>query len=483
MGLIRGVVAGLLASTLTACRSPGEGVTSPIDAGQTRPRTDAGSADVVSAEAGDAGPMTSEAGGAGTSHDAAGCSSPVPTDPYANARAACAFTAGAMPGQTLGPPGSTRPGARIKNVIVMMKENRAFDHLLGELHDQGRPDVEPIPPGFSNPDLTGARVTPAPRSTTCLPYDPGHQWADVHAQIDDGRMDGFVTSAARSTLSDGHFALSYFTHDQLPFYYWLARTFALNDRHFGSAASGTAPNRDFLLLGTADGIQSTGHGLPDPSTPTIFDALDHAGVSWGAYSNGEPLDGALGWTLLHDGVSTFFGFLQQLDDGTLPQVTFVDGLGDVTDDHPRGNIARGEAWTREVYEHAVSSRLWPGIALVWAYDEAGGFFDHVAPPRSACIARPGNPKDTPFFELGPRVPLVVISPYARPGYTSHVVQEHTAITRLIEAVFDLPALTSRDANSDALLDLFDFDCPPTFLAPPPAPLAGPAACDRGFTIR
>jgi hypothetical protein len=114
--------------------------------------------------------------------------------------------------------------------------------------------------------------------------------------------------------------------------------------------------------------------------------------------------------------------------------------------------------------------------MIWTYDEAGGFADHVPPPMNACIARPGNPDDTPFFELGIRVPLAVISPWARAHYVSDVVEDHTAITRFIETVFDLPALTARDANSPALLDLFDFGCSPTLLHPPEAPLAGTEGC-------
>jgi hypothetical protein len=115
------------------------------------------------------------------------------------------------------------------------------------------------------------------------------------------------------------------------------------------------------------------------------------------------------------------------------------------------------------------------MALLFTYDEAGGFFDHVPPPNQACIARSGA-TDAPYYELGVRIPMVVVSPYARPNYVSHVVQEHTALTRLIEAVFDLPALTARDANSDALLDLFDFSGAPPLLQPPAAPAAGTKGC-------
>jgi hypothetical protein len=164
-------------------------------------------------------------------------------------------------------------------------------------------------------------------------------------------------------------------------------------------------------------------------------------------------------------------------------VAFVDGIDDVTDDHPTANVQEGEEWSRTLYLHATASTLWSHMALLWTYDEGGGFFDHVPPPNKWCVARPSDPpvggsgtKDSAFFELGVRVPMVVISPYARAGYTSHVVQEHTALTRFIETVFNLPALTDRDANSDALLDMFDFNCPPAFLTPPAPPASGTGGC-------
>jgi len=102
------------------------------------------------------------------------------------------------------------------------------------------------------------------------------------------------------------------------------------------------------------------------------------------------------------------------------------------------------------------------------YDEAGGFFDHVQPPAT-CVARP---QDSRFFELGTRVPLIAISPWARRRYVSKTVHEHTSITRFIETVFGLGALTARDANSDALLDMFDFACPPAPVPAAPAPGTG-----------
>jgi phospholipase C len=299
----------------------------------------------------------------------------------------------------------------------------------------------------------------------------------MHNQVNGGAMDGFVTSAARTTSTDGHFAISYYDQTDLPFYYWLASTWALNDRHFASIRSGTYPDRLFMMLGTNDGVQQTALTYPDPSTPTIFDQLDQAGFTWGVYSDGELLSGSLNWDRSHPGAHRFKDFMAALDAGTLPNVAFVDGIDGYEDEHPTADVQLGEQWTKDIYDHAIKAPQWERMALLWTYDEGGGFFDHVPPPNKACIARPGNPKDTPYFELGVRIPLAVISPWAKPHYVSHVVQEHTAITRFLATLFGLPALTSRDANSDALLDLFDFSsCTPPMLHPPTAPAAGTGGC-------
>jgi phospholipase C len=271
---------------------------------------------------------------------------------------------------------------------------------------------------------------------------------------------------------DGHFVMDYYDGTDLPFYYFLANTFAIADHHFPSVRSGTWPNRDYLMLGTSDGVRKTYGGTPDPSLPTIFTQLDGIGVSWGVYCDGEAFEGTLGWVMSHAGFSTYEDFLAKLADGTLPQVTFVDARENKDDDHPPADVQYGEAWSRKVYQAARNSPLWPTLALIFTYDEAGGFYDHV-PPGNSCVARP---KDSEFFELGVRVPLVVISPWARRHYVSHVQHEHTSMLRFIQLLFDLPALTARDANSNALLELFDFTTPPASV--PDAPEAGTGGCKR-----
>ena len=406
-----------------------------------------------------------------------------PHDPFLARRMGCTFGAGAKVTDTLPITEKARAAIPIKHVVVMMKENRSFDHLLGNLHGSGQLDTEAIPSAFTNNDKDGLPVAPFPLDTTCVNHDPGHQWNEMHRQVNGGAMDGFVLNGADSTGGDGHFVMGNYGPTDLPFYYWLANTFALNDRHFPSVRSGTWPNRSFLMLGTADGIVCTFCGRnPKPTTPSIFDSLDQAGVTWGAYSDSDPFDGTLGWNQSHRGVFSFAAFEKALEDGTLPAVAFVDGIGWVEDEHPTADLQVGESWTHLVYEAAVASPLWSSMALVWTYDEAGGFADHVPPPNMACIARPNNPDDIGFYELGVRVPLVVISPYARPHFVSHDVHDHTAITRFIETVFDLPALTARDANSTALLDMFDFDNPPALLSPPAAPRAGTDGCQGQLVL-
>jgi phospholipase C len=276
--------------------------------------------------------------------------------------------------------------------------------------------------------------------------------------------------------------MGYYDQSDLPFYYWLASTFAVADHDFASVRSGTWANRDFLVAGTSLGIKNTddppGDQLP-AGTPLIFDALDKAGVSWQVYTDDSillgPLEGSVAWTGRKQAGKTAALFAA-LANGTAPQVVFVDANTAFskpdTDEHPPADVQTGEAWTRMLVDAVVKSKNWSSTVLFYTYDEAGGYADHVAPGNSCA---PSADQAT-FTELGVRIPLVAISPYAKPHYVSKVVHQHTSITRFIETVFDLPAMTARDANSDALLDMFDF-CKPALLTLPTAmPAAGTGGC-------
>jgi phospholipase C len=372
-----------------------------------------------------------------------------------------------MPLDTIGITADERLALPIDHVVVVMKENRSFDEYFGRL-SRRRPDVEPLPLSFSNVDADGNVVTPFHETTTCSTMDPDHSWAGLHAAVNGGKMDGFVKVS-------GAAAMGWYDETDFPFYDFLVDHYALADRYFPSVLGPTFPNRHYLLLGTSTGIDCTGCAYPPVGTPSLLDELDVKGIAWGAYSeDGDPFEGVLGleWRALHaphvHAVEEFFAALRT---GEVPSVSFVDSRQEIRDEHPRSDIQVGEAWTRELYEAIVASPIWRSTALFWVYDEGGGFADHVPPPTS-CVAAPS---EAAFFELGVRVPMVVASPWARRRYVSHLVHEHTSITRFVETLFDLPALTARDANSDALLDMFDFVCPPE-LAPPPAPPAGTGGC-------
>jgi len=396
------------------------------------------------------------------------CPSPVPTDTKAAMRKACSFKLGAMPSDTL----EVKAGTKfpINHIIVMMKENRSFDQHFGQLSLHGQADSEPVPGTFANLDAQGVSVKPYHLTTTCLKTDPPHSNAAMHAAVNVDKMDGFVKGATTAG-SDGHYVMGYYDNTDLPFYYFLANTFAIGDRAFSSVRGSTWPNRDYLLVATSDGVKDTGGGHPADTLATVMSELDKKGVTWGAYTPSTPFEECLGWPANHVGVHTQAAFKAGLADGTLPAVTFIDSREGIEDEHPAADVQVGEAWTRDIYESVLASSIWPTTALIMTYDEAGGFADHVPPPNS-CQPRP---QDVGFTELGVRVPLLVISPYARRHYVSHVVHEHTSITRLIETVFDLPALTARDANSDALLDMFDFGCPGNAQIPD-APAAGTMGC-------
>lgn len=394
-------------------------------------------------------------------------------------RSACTWDAGATTDQTLGVPPEAAAAIPIRHVILVMKENRSFDHLFGSLHDLGQPAAEAVPTNFSNPKEDGRLVFAYHASTTCIAHNPRHDWVHMHEQEDRGAMDGFVRSAEDTTTSDGDFVMSEYQPSDLPFYFWLADTFALSDHHFASVRSGTTPNWDVTLFGTAAGIRNTNPTRhADPSTPSILRSLMDAGYTWGVYTDSHPFSGSLNWDHDDPGVHSMQDLFTALDQGTLPNLVIVNGRVGVEDDHPRADLQVGEAWLRQIYEHAVHSPQWDRIALIWTYDEGGGFADHVPPPAYSPACQANGAAEQDFMELGPRVPFVVISPWARRHFVSHVPTEHASITRFIELVFGLPALATRDANAGALLDLFDFSCDQLALPLDPPPEAGIGGCSR-----
>ncbi len=418
-----------------------------------------------------------------------------PSDETAQAtRQACGYDAGTLALETQGvsaPDGAKIP---IDTIVVVMMENRSFDHYFQGLASEGRTDVDVAPAGAANPGVDGTAV-PFQRGTQLCFADTNHTWDGTHQEIDNGKMDGFAV-ANDGTHEDpmlgppdflsGARAMAYYTRDDLPFMYWAADNFAIGDRYFASVPGPTFPNREYLYAGTSWGETTTAIAyLPKHVTTTVLDSLDAKGVTWKAYTDGVPtfflFQSAKRYSSYTKKQGTFAQFTEDASKGSLPSVVFLDPNfategynGD--DEHPPAVMQIGQNWLAGVIQTLIASRQWPHMAMFLLYDEHGGLYDHVSPPK-ACppdsiapilSTDGGGAPYGGFDEYGVRLPFVVFSPYAKRRYVSHTVLDHTSILRFIEARFELPALTKRDANALAPWDVFDFTGAPN-LTPPPVP--------------
>jgi len=405
-------------------------------------------------------------------------------------RAACEFEAGALAADTVGCTGADIP---IEHVVIIMQENRSFDHYFGHLPGHGQEDVD-VPAAPTNPAPSGAEI-PWHHETAYCVEDTNHGWEGSHQQWNDGPNDGFAVTNVSEADPDGFRALGYYDESDLPFYYDLASTFAISDRYFCSLLGPTYPNRYFLAAGTSFGIVTTDTlNLAPGGVPQIYRALNEKGVTWKSYATTTSsvflfVDFAL-QQQAHFG--TVDDFAADAANGTLPQVSFVEaGFSESafieTDEHPPADIQLGQHFVWEQVRTLMNSPQWPSSALFLTYDEHGGLYDHVSPP-AACVPDDTPPQLSPevggFDRLGFRVPLIVVSPWAKRHFVSHEVHSHTSILRFLQTKFELPALTRRDANSDALLDVFDFTSPPRLAVPdfaePPVDAAQLDACRAAF---
>jgi phospholipase C len=402
------------------------------------------------------------------------------------------------------------------HIVIAMMENHSFDNYLGMLPQRG----QPLADGFTfdaageptnwNP-LKGERMPVYHQSGTVGAQSTGSQsWNDSHAQINGGAMNGFAGTGPGS--------MGYYTDEDLPFYYSLANTFCLANRWFCSAPAQTYPNRRFLMAGTAMGIIATdinNIGTRYPPNGTIWDLLSAHNISWKNYFSDAPTS-----IIMFDTVVKHLLNLAPIEEfyldaalGTLPSVSLVDcDMGAVTGevgglispfpiptfDSLTGPVANiidvtaeseeapqdiqlGEAFMARVTQAVMSGPAWHRTLLAWLYDEHGGYYDHVAPPRAPApdnVAPALMKGDAPgdYTLYGPRVPAVVISPYSRPHAVTNVVHDHTSVLATIEQQWNLPALTFRDANAASLIDFLDtsrlsFPEPPS-LAAPANPLPG-----------
>jgi phospholipase C len=411
------------------------------------------------------------------------------------------------------PPGTHDPSTPIEHIIIVMQENHSFDEYLGMLPRRGQhladgftfaSDGKPI---NANPRAHGGIQRAFRRTSYCPGGSAGQSWKSTYLSVDGGRMDGFAR------LDPG--SMGYFDEPDIPFYYSLAKTFALANRWFASAPAQTYPNRRFLYAGTAQGTISTDNSnftLPPPAAGSIQDSLVRYGIGWRDYVTDLP-DTAIVPSNIERYPECYTSIAQFYADcalGTLPAVSFVESDGGVPGivggpladflrstkvplpsavqtslyqfqaaggDEEGDDVRIGEAFVSRVVRAVIASPAWKRTLLVWCYDEHGGYYDHVPPPAAIApdAIRPrlsaGDPPGG-YDRYGVRVPAVVVSPWSRPHAVSNVIHDHTSVLAEIERTWNLPALTWRDANATGLRDFLDFRRP-ALLTPPP--LAAPGA--------
>jgi phospholipase C len=340
----------------------------------------------------------------------------------------------------------TPEASGIDHIVVVMMENRSFDHLLGWL-----PGANGTQAGLNYLDKHG-EAHPTHRLTTfvgCSHPDPDHSYSGGRSEYDDGNMDGWLR-----TSSNDVFSIGYYEEADLPFFSALARNFTTLDNYFASILSSTFPNRVFQHAAQTDRLSNA---IDLSTLPTIWDTLAVAGVSHKYYYSNVPFLAL--WGTKYLGMAALFAdFLADAASGNLPAVSFLDprftilddGLGN--DDHPHADLRAGEAFLGQVYRAVTSGPGWNKTLLIVNRDEWGGFYDTVVPPR---VIAP-NDVDTDLVDgdalLGCRVPVVLVSPFTR-GKTAtpsihSLLYDHTSVLKLIEWRYNLPPLTSRDASDD-----------------------------------
>lgn len=334
----------------------------------------------------------------------------------------------------------------IEHIVVVMMENRSYDHLLGWL-----PNSNGRQAGLVYTDASGA-----PQSTYrltdfigCAHPDPDHSYAGGRSEYNGGKMDGWLRTSSNDT-----FAIGYYQEEDLPLFSTLARNYTTLCNYFPSILSSTFPNRVFQHAAQTDRLDNS---LTLCNLPTIWDRLIEAGVSCRYYYSNVPFLAL--WGLNYVGISSLYSqFLSDAANGTLPAVSFVDPFftilddGSGNDDHPHADLRKGEIFLREIVTALATGPNWSKTVLVINRDEWGGFFDHVVPPR---IIAP-NTVDTDLVNgkalLGCRVPVLIVSPFskgspAKPRNNS-LLFDHTSVLKLIEWRWKLSPLTSRDGSDE-----------------------------------
>jgi phospholipase C len=360
----------------------------------------------------------------------------------------------------------------IKHVVFIIKENHSFDNIFA--HFPGADGTQSASEGGRTVSLG---VTP-----DHVPFDIDHGGSSARTAVDHGLMDDFYRLGG--AVQFGHdYADSAYVQSEIPHYWAYATHFALADHFFSSIMGPSFPNHLFTIAGTSNRTvdNPTGselapswgcdarkgstvpelglngavtHVRPCFDFTTLADEASRRGVSWRYYA-AQPGQSGYVWATLdvirhirygHDWAradTPYQNFVPDVLHGRLPAITWLT-TSLANSEHPPAGTCAGENWTVSHVNAIMASRFWRSTAIVLTWDDFGGFYDHVPPPVLDNIS------------LGPRVPTIVISPYARPGYIDHETYDFTSVLKFIVSVFHLPALPRNSSRIPSIAGMFDF---------------------------
>jgi len=377
---------------------------------------------------------------------------------------------------------------RLKHIVVLMMENRSFDHMLGGLTAKN-PKIDGIKPGLSNPDTSPAAkpVSPQPLADFQgqLDPDPDHHFPAVDLQIFGGdtsptrvaNMQGFVKSYfnQRRDLKHSQKIMYYFPPEKLPVLTTLATEFAVFNRWFASIPGPTICNRAFAHYGTSFGRVDMNLLYVNEPFKSIYNRLISAHPKHTAkLYYYDTTSSTMEITNLLQYQPELFGtypqFLEDCRKGALPEYSFVepnyndhdtDGGEEIANDqHPDHDVQAGELYIASVYNAIKKSPLWPNTALLIVYDEHGGIYDHVVPPActtdkfTASANATGTGMPFAFDRLGVRVPAILVSPWISRGTVVDRVFDHASIPATITKFFlgDYSPRSPRETSADIFIE-------------------------------
>jgi phospholipase C len=349
------------------------------------------------------------------------------------------------------------PAAAVKHIVVLMMENRSFDHLLGLLKRENASIRGVLPGEYANDTTNGQSIAIGPGAATQgqLLIDPGHEFVDVFMQmygvptgsaVTDPDMSGFVKNYEQlAGQGKGDVIMRCFEPDQLPVLATLARSYAVCDAWFSSVPGPTLPNRAFAHFGTSFGRLDMS---PDyfRMRPSIYQRLRQAGKQGKIYYY-DSTSSTLGLTFLLSDQASYFGLLgdfkRDCKKNRLPEYSFIEpnyvdhGGMLACDQHPDHDVVAGDSFIGEIYDALRSNdQVWQSTVLLIVWDEHGGLYDHEIPP--VVTHNDSFTSTTPKFDfdrLGVRVPAVVVSPFVEPGTVDHTPYEHASIPATVTEQF------------------------------------------------